>query len=75
MKIVLTPLANSVLMLSGLTAAISATVAAIKKLYIGSGTAALIISNKDIVDMMKIADSFKESGRWFYQNIIRYSSC
>ena len=62
-------------MLSGLTAAISATVAAIKKIYIGSGTAALIISNKDIVDMMKIADSFKESGRRFYQNIIRYSSC
>ena len=62
MKIVLKPLTNSVLILSGLTAAISATDAGIKKIYIGSGTTALIISNKEIVDMMTIVDFFKESG-------------
>ena len=61
MKSVVTPLAKIVLMLLGLTAAISATDAAIqkkKRKSIGSGTAASIISNKEILDIMKIVYSF-----------------
>ena len=43
-------------------AAMSATDAAIQKKVCGSGTTALIISNKDIEDIMKIFKSFEESG-------------
>ena len=39
----------------------SATDAAIQKKIIGSGTAALIIANKEIEDVIKIVKSFKES--------------
>ena len=52
MKIVLTPLAKSVLMSSGLTAAMSATVAAIQEKIYQSGATALIISNGEIEDIM-----------------------
>ena len=62
MKSVVKPLAKIALMLIGLTAAISATDAAIqkkkKRKSIGSGTAASIISNKEILDIMKIVYSF-----------------
>ena len=69
MKIVLTPLAKSVLLLFGLSAAMSATDAAIqKKIYrsgcpldLASRTTVLIISNEEMEDVMKIVKSLEES--------------
>ena len=58
---VLTPLANSVLKALELTAAASATDAAIHKEMFGSGTTTLIISNDEINDTMKIIKSLEES--------------
>ena len=46
----------------GLTAAASATVAAIQKINCRSEMTALIISNKEMKDMMKIVKSVKELG-------------
>ena len=46
----------------GLTAAASATVAAIQKINYRSEMTALIISNKEMKDMMKIVKSVKELG-------------
>ena len=46
----------------GLTAAASATDAAIQKNIFGSETTALIISNEGMEDIMKIIKSHKESG-------------
>ena len=54
MKNVLKPLAKSTLIPLGLTAAASATDAAIHKKMFGFGTTTLIISNKEINDIMKI---------------------
>ena len=62
MKIVLTPLAKSVLLPFWLSAAMSATDAAIQKPFYGSETTALIISNEEMEDIMKIAKSLEESG-------------
>ena len=62
MKNVLTPLAKSILILFGLTAAASATDAAIQKKLFGSGTTALIILNKEMEDIMKTVKSLEESG-------------
>ena len=45
----------------GLTAASSATDPAIQKEIYGSGTTALIISNKELEDIMKIVKSLEES--------------
>ena len=45
-----------------LTAAASATVAAIQKINYRSEMTALIISNKEMKDMMKIVKSVKELG-------------
>ena len=50
------PLAKCVLIPS------SATDAAIQKKISGSGMTALIISNKEMIDIMKIVKSLKESG-------------
>ena len=61
MKSVLTPLAKNVLLPFGLSARISAADAAIQKKVYGSGTTALIISNKEIKDIMKIVKSLEES--------------
>ena len=58
MKIVLTSLAKNVLMPLGLTTAISATDAVIKKNNV-SGTAALIISNEEMEDIIKIVRSLE----------------
>ena len=55
MKSVLTPLAKSVLLPFGLSVAMSATDVAIQKKIYRSGTTALIISNEEIEDIMKIA--------------------
>ena len=46
----------------GLTAAASATDAAINKKIIGSGTATLIISNNEMNDILKIVTSLEDSG-------------
>ena len=70
MKNVLKPLAVSVLIQLGLTAAASATDATIHKKIFGSGhlsnlalhTRTLIILNKDMNDFIKIAKSLEESG-------------
>ena len=58
---VLKPLAKSILIPLGLTAAVSATDAAIRKKMFGSGTMTLTISNKEMNDM-KIVKSLEESG-------------
>ena len=70
-KNVLKPLVKSVLISLGLTAAASETDAAIYKKMFGSGTCAshwwkrtaLIISNEEMNDIMKIVKSLQES--WF----------
>ena len=62
MKSVLTPLAKRVLILLGLSAGMSAADVAIQKKTYGLGTTALIISNEETEDIMKIAKSLKESG-------------
>ena len=59
---VLKPLAKSVLIPLGLTAAPSATDAAIHKKMFGSGKTTLIISNKKMNNIMKIIKSIEESG-------------
>ena len=58
---VLKPLGQSVLISCGLTAA-SATDAAIHKKTFGSGNDTLIISNKEMYDIMKIVKFLEESG-------------
>ena len=62
MKSVPTPLAKSALLLFGLTAAMLATDAAIQRKIYGSGTTALIISNEEMEDIMKIVKSHEEWG-------------
>ena len=55
MKSVITPLAKSVLIPLGLTAAASVADAGIHKKILGSGNnTTIIISNKDIEDLIKI---------------------
>ena len=63
MKSVITPLAKSVLIPLGLTAAASAADAGIHKKILGSGNnTALIVSNKDMDDLIKIVKSLEDSG-------------
>ena len=62
MKNVLIPLAKSILIQLGLIEAVSATDATIRKKIYGSGTIALIISNEEMEDVLKIVKSFEESG-------------
>ena len=62
MKSVLTPLAKSVLLPFGLSAAMSGTDAVIQTKIHGSGTTALIISNEKMEVIMKIVKSLEESG-------------
>ena len=62
MKNVLTLLAKNVLLPFGLSAGMSATDAAIQKKIYGSDTTALIISNEEMEDIMKIVKSLKELG-------------
>ena len=61
MKNVLKPLAKSILIPLGLTAAVSATDTAMHKKYFGSGNTKLIISNEEMNDIMKIIQSLEES--------------
>ena len=62
MKNILKPLAKSVLIPSGSTAAASATYAAIQKKIFGSSVTTLIISNEDLNDIMKIVKSLEDAG-------------
>ena len=59
---VLKPLAKSVLIQLGLTAAASATDTAIHKKKFGSGFTTLIISNEEMNDTMKIVKFLEEFG-------------
>ena len=62
-KSVITPLVESVLIPLGLTAAASAADSGIHKKILGSGNhTTLIISNKDIEDVIKIVKPLQESG-------------
>ena len=89
MKSVLTPLASVLLPLE-LSAGISEAVAAIQKNIYGSGITALIISNEEMEDIMKIVKSLEKSGllvkgitetikdetkRGISSNVIRNISC
>ena len=84
MKYVHTPLAKSVLVPLGLTAAASGTDAAIQNKIFGSGMTTLIVSNEEIEHIMKIVKSLKKSGLLIkgvsklIKNeplVIRYISC
>ena len=62
-KNVIKPLAKSVLILLGLTAAASAADAGIHKKILGSGNnTTLIISHNDLEDLIKIVKSHEDSG-------------
>ena len=61
MKNVFQPLAESVLMQSGLTAAAAPTDSAIHKKMFVKSTTILIISNEEINDIMKIVKSLEGS--------------
>ena len=62
MKNVITALAKSALIPLGLTAAESSADAGIHKKILGSGNITLIISNKDMEDLIKVVKSPEDSG-------------
>ena len=62
MKNVIKPLAKSVLIPLGLTAAASAADSAVHEKILGSGTTMLIISNDEMKDSTKTLKSLKDSG-------------
>ena len=62
MKNVITRLTKSVLIPLGLTAAALVADAGIHKKILGSGNTTLIISNKDMEDLIKIVKSLEDSG-------------
>ena len=61
MKNVIKPLAKSVLIPLGLTAAASAADAGIHKKKLGSGNTTLIISNEEMNDVIKIVQALEDS--------------
>ena len=61
-KNVITPLAKTLLIPLGLTAAAAAADAGIHKIILGSGNTTLIISNKDMKDLIKIVKSLEDFG-------------
>ena len=65
MKSVITPLVKNVLIPLGLSAGTSAADAAIQKEIYGSGTIALIISNEEMEDIMKIVKEFIRTDQSF----------
>ena len=62
MKSLLTPLARSLLLPFGLSAAMSATDAASQKNIHGSGITASLISNEEMEDKMKMLNLMKNEG-------------
>ena len=60
-KNVIKPLAKSVLIPLGLTAAASAADAGIHKKILGSGNTTLIISNEEMNDIVKIVQALEDS--------------
>ena len=62
MKNVMKPLAKSVLISLGLTAAASAGDAGIHEKILGSGNTALIKANDEMEDMIKTVKSLEDSG-------------
>ena len=62
MKIVLTPLAKSVLISLGLSSGVSAADAATQKKNFGSGATVWIISNEEMEDIIKLIKSLEASG-------------
>ena len=62
MKDIWKQLAKNILIPLGLTAAASATDAAIYKKIFKSGVTTLIISNEEMNDIIKIVKSYEESG-------------
>ena len=60
-KIIIKPLAKSVLIPLGLTAAASAADAGIHKKILGSGNTALLISDEEMNDIMKIIQALEDS--------------
>ena len=62
MKNAIKPLAKSVLIPLGITAAASAADAGMHKNILGSGTTTLIISNDEMKDIIIIVKSFEDSG-------------
>ena len=62
MKNVIKPLAKSVLIPLGLTAAASAADAGVHKKILGSGNTTLVISNDEMEDIIKIVTSLEDSG-------------
>ena len=61
MKNVIKPLAKTVLIPLGLTAAASAADPGIHEKILGSGTTTLIISNEEMNDIMKIVQALEDS--------------
>ena len=61
-KSILTSLAESVFVSLGLSVAMSAADAVVQENIFGLGTTALIISNEEMKDIMKIVKSLEESG-------------
>ena len=61
-KNVITPLAKSVIIRLGLTAAVLAADAGIHKKILGSGTTTLIISNDEMKNFINIVNSLENSG-------------
>ena len=61
-KNLITPLAKSVLIPLGLAAAASTADAGTHKKILGSGNTTLIISNKDMDDLIRIVKSLEDSG-------------
>ena len=64
MKSVFTPLAKNVLLPFALSAAMSSTDAAIQKKSYGSETTALIISNEEMKDIIKIFSCLNNQDYW-----------
>ena len=60
-KNVIKPLAKSILIPLGLTASASAADAGIHKIILGSGTTTLIISNEEMIDIMKTFQALEDS--------------
>ena len=62
MKSVITPLAKSVLIPLGVTAAAAAADAGIQKKILGSGNKTVIISNNEMEGIIKIVKPLEDSG-------------